>query len=357
MKKINWTLIFNILVIVISVSLITYFCISDNGLIDLVNSGIKINLFWIIMAIACQLGNMFIDSVMTYLYVRREYRSFNLLDGIKCSCIGSFFSAITPSSTGGQPMQVLFLSKKKVDPGYSTSCMLQKFLVFQITSTFFSIFSLIFRFEFFIDVIDTPILWLFVIAGFFSQVVVTSGFVIVSFNKRLSAWVIKTADKLLKKLKFIKEPEKYIKQLDEQVVLFHEGNKKLLHQPKLLVISYVCIFIQVFLIMFVPYCIYRGFSMDSASPVDMVCSQAFVSLASAMIPLPGATGAAELSFSVFYNMFFGIAILKSALLMWRVITYYGVILICAPFSLLTKNKNDVSIENTEIGIGEIPTTE
>lgn len=344
MKKNNWTLIFNIVVIAISIALITYFCVSDNGLIDLINSDVKINVFWIVMAIICQLGNMFIDSVMTYLYVRREYGFFNLFDGIKCSCIGSFFSAITPSSTGGQPMQVLFLSNKKIDPGYSTSCMLQKFLVFQITSTFFSIFALIFRFNFFVNVIDTPILWVFVVAGFFSQVVVTSGFIVISFNKRLSAWIVKIADKLLKKLKFIKEPEKYIKQLDDQVALFHEGNKTLMHQPKLLVVSYALVFIQVVLIMLVPYCIYRGFSMNSASPVDMVCSQAFVSLASAMIPLPGATGAAELAFSVFYNMFFGVAILKSALLMWRIITYYGVIFVCAPFSLLTKNKK---IKNTE----------
>ena len=93
--------------------------------------------------------------------------------------------------------------------------------------------------------------------------------------------------------------------------------------------------------------------MNSASPVDMVCSQAFVSLASAMIPLPGATGAAELAFSVFYNMFFGVAILKSALLMWRVITYYGVILVCAPFSLLTKNKKNKNTENNDFeGIEE-----
>jgi uncharacterized membrane protein YbhN (UPF0104 family) len=58
-----------------------------------------------------------------------------------------------------------------------------------------------------------------------------------------------------------------------------------------------------------------------------------------MMPLPGATGAAELAFSVFYGMFFGTAMLKSALLMWRVISYYAVIVISAPFSMLTKKKS------------------
>lgn len=347
-KKINFTLIFNILVIVISIVLITYFCISKDGLIDLLSSDIKINIFWILMAVVCQLGNMFIDSVITYIYIKKQYKSFSLLDGIKSSCVGSFFSAVTPSSTGGQPMQVMFLAQKKIDPGYSTSCMMQKFLVFQITSTVFSVFSLVFRFDFFINNITTPILWLFVAAGFFSQVVVTGCLMFISFNRRLSSWIVKMVGKLLNKIKFIKNPDKYAKMLSDQVDVFHNGNKALIKQPKLLVKSYTFIFLQVLLIMLVPYCIYRGFCLEGASPIDMVCSQAFVSLASAMMPLPGATGAAELAFSVFYNMFFGVVILKSALLLWRVITYYGVILICAPFSMLTKskkNKKDKFIED------------
>lgn len=347
-KKINWTLIFNIIVIALSIGLITYFCISDDGLLDLLSSDISLNAVWIIMAVLCQLGNMFIDSIVTYLYIRKQYKYFTVLDAIKCACVGSFFSAVTPSSTGGQPMQVLFLSKQKIDPGYTSSCMLQKFLVYQITSTVFSVSALIFRFDFFVANVNTPILWLFIIAGFFSQVVITTGMMIVSLNRRLSGWLVKVTDKLLHKIKFVKNPDKYTKMLAEQVDAFHKGNKELMSNPKLMAVSFGLVFVQVIFILIVPYCIYRGFSLNGVSPVDMVCSQAFVNLASSMIPLPGATGAAELAFSVFYNMFFGVAVLKSALLVWRVITYYGVILFCAPFSLLTKNKNEKSKENSMV---------
>ena len=92
------------------------------------------------------------------------------------------------------------------------------------------------------------------------------------------------------------------------------------------------------IILAVPYCIYRSFCINDASLTDMMFSQSFVNLASSLVPLPGATGAAELSFSVFYNRFFGKNILKSALLLWRTITYYFVIIICFPFSMLTKTK-------------------
>ncbi len=351
-KKISFAVVFNIIVIALSIGLIAYFCVSEDGLIDLISSNISLNALWVVLAVLCQLGNMFIDSVVTYMYIKDDYSGFTFLDGIKSSCVGSFFSAITPSSTGGQPMQVVFMANKKIDAGFATSCMTQKFVVFQITSTAFSVFALVFKFDFFISHVNTPVLWAFVIAGFFSQVVVTGLFVFISFNKRFSNWAVRVCSKLIRKIKLIKNPEKYIKSITDQVEVFHNGNKAIMSKPKLLVKSYLLVFVQVLLMMLVPYCIYRAFGLSSASPVDMVCSQAFVTLASAMIPLPGATGAAELAFSVFYKIFYGTAILKSALLLWRVITYYGVILICAPFSILTKKKEEKKSVNAEAACRE-----
>lgn len=338
-KKLNLNMVFNLFVIVISVVLVTYFCVSEDGLVDLVKSDIDLNIFWLIMAVLCQLGNMVIDSFLLYLYIKREYTSFTLLDGIKSSFIGSFFSAVTPSASGGQPMQVVFLSTKRVDAGYSTSCLIQKFLVYQITSTAFTVFALALKFDFFIQTVNTSLLWLFLIAGFISQVTVTGLIMFASFNSKISGWLLGLIEKLLNKIRLVKEPEKHVKSLGNQIELFHQGNKALAKSPSLMVLSFALIFVQILLIMLVPYCVYRGFSLSSATVVEIVCSQSFVSLASAMMPLPGATGAAELAFSVFYGMFFGTAMLKSALLMWRVISYYAVIVISAPFSMLTKKKS------------------
>ena len=344
-KKINFTLIFNIVVIAISVSLVAYFCFSEDGLADLIRSNVRMDIFWIFMAVVCQLSNMFIDSVITWLYLRRGSQPFSLLDGIKNSCVGSFYSCITPSSTGGQPMQIVFLSKKHIDIGFAMSCMTQKFLVFQITTTLVSVTTLIVKFDFFVKLVDNPILWVFVLLGFLSQVTVTSGFLIVSFSTRLSRWLLKVTGAILKRLKFVKDPQGKIDHLTKQVEMFHSENKALLKQPKLLLISYILIFIQIMIILAVPYCIYRSFCINDASLTDMMFSQSFVNLASSLVPLPGATGAAELSFSVFYNRFFGKNILKSALLLWRTITYYFVIIICFPFSMLTKTqKTDASAE-------------
>lgn len=345
-KKINGKFIFNILVVVLSVSLITYFCLSKDGLVDLLSSDFSLNFLWLSMAVIMQLLNMFLDSVATVLFIRQRYKQFSLLDGIKVSFVGSFFSAITPSSTGGQPMQVYLMTKMNIDAGFSTSCMLQKFLVFQISSTALSVIAIIYRFNYFVSIIDTPVLWVFVIFGFVSQILVTGLFIIISFSRKLSALLISLSDKLLHKLKFIKKPDEKINALKEQVELFHTCNRNLFKAPKLLVSSYSIIIVQIIAILLIPYCIYRSFNLSGTSVVDMLCSQSFVNLASAMMPLPGATGAAELAFRTFYSIYFTKGLMKSAILMWRVITYYGVIALCAPFSFLTKDKKSLSVHNS-----------
>ena len=332
---------FNLSVIGISAALITYFCISDNGLSDLLKSDIHIHILWIILAVVCQIGGMFIDSVLNFLFIRQQYPKFSLFNGIQSSFIGSFFSAVTPSASGGQPAQLVFLSRKHIEIGFATSCLTQKFVIFQMTSTVLSIFALIIRFDFFVSVVNVPFLWICLIFGFVSQIFTTALVSVVSFSDKISKMFIRISEKLLKKMKFIKNPENKVASLQEQVSFFHSANRNLLKKPKLMLMSFILIFIQILFIFLIPYCIYRSFSLEGTSVSDILCSQSFVSISSAMIPLPGAAGASELAFSVFFEMFFGKLFLKSALLIWRIITYYGVIVLCFPFSFLTSKKEVV----------------
>jgi hypothetical protein len=114
--------------------------------------------------------------------------------------------------------------------------------------------------------------------------------------------------------------------------------------------------------MAVPYFIYISFGMSHIAELsglsvgnfaDFVCIQSFVIFTSNLIPLPGASGGAELAFTMYFNQFFnigGVNKIKPAILMWRFISYYATLIISAPFSFLTKgkkseNSDDINSEN------------
>ena len=107
-------------------------------------------------------------------------------------------------------------------------------------------------------------------------------------------------------------------------------NKRLLVNISFLVI------LQLTFMFSIPYMIYRAFNFSGASIFDMITAQAIVTMISSFMPLPGGSGAAESSFYLFFSMFFTENTIKSAILSWRLITYFLNIIIFAPFANVNK---------------------
>lgn len=334
--KISGRLILNVLVAGLCVWMIFYFLYSEQGLYDLVTSSQEISLLWIAAALLSYFTSVFADVLVIYLYIHDEYKQFKIRHSIRSVLLGLFWSGITPSSTGGQPMQVYYMSKHKVDVGYSSSRLLNRFLVYQITMTVMTVIAVILKFSYFQEHMDTPILSTLVTIGFISQTFITLVFVFLAFSKNLTAKAARGIASLLCKIRLIKDKDRLEKSLETQLAKFHSGNRMIFSKPKLVAAAVLLTVVQLIAMFLVPYCIYRSFGLYEASPFDMVCSQAFVTLISGMIPIPGASGAAEFSFTSLFALFFTPATIKSATLIWRIITYYLSIIVGAPFAYMTK---------------------
>lgn len=356
-KKISGKLIFNILVAALCVFMVFFFFYSEDGLYDLLNSDVKISVFWILAAVGVQLVYMMLETIIVYYFIHRDYKHFTFWDAVKVSFVGLFWCAVTPSSTGGQPMQIYLLHSMKIDIGYATSRLLQKFLIYQVVLTSISIMAFIYKFNFFIEALTQPVILSVIIIGFATQLIITGVLVLVSFWPKLTKKMIFGIAKLLSKFKLLKNLEKKAQGLEKQLDLFHTSNKELYHHKKTLLITVILTFLQFIAMFTVPYCVYKAFGLSGATPVDMISSQAFVNLVSGMIPIPGASGAAELCFTAFFNGFFTPETLKSATLIWRIINYYGVVLVTAPFAYITNNKSRngkvEKLANSDISIDEI----
>ena len=358
--RISGKLIFNIIVLGITFYLITYFCVSENGMIDLLSSPDGFKWGWIIVGIIVFYMNIIIDTVVTQILLRTQYPQFRFIDSLKVALVGVFFGAVTPSNTGGQPMQLYLLSKMNVGVGFGSACMTQKFVYYQIVTGVFSVLAIIIKFDFFKSAFTNIWSTLFIVLGFLTQTIVTALFLVISFSPKITGKIIGLADKIIHKLKFIKNPDKKIKSIKEQVEIFHTGNKLLYESKKRMILLYSLVALQVIAILSVPYFVYLSFDMHSIAVannqiplnfLDSVCIQSFVLFTSNLVPLPGASGGAELAFTMYFGPFFIVGQankIKPAILLWRFVTYYGAILVSAPFSYLTKGKRiDDAIKENE----------
>ena len=345
-KSFPTKLVFNIFVICLCVGIVCFFFFSEDGLRDLLQSGQGIIWQWIVVAVISQLVYMFTETTVIYLFIRERYKNFSYLNALKVSFTGLFWSAVTPSSTGGQPMQIYLLHSMNVEIGYATSRLMQKFLVYQVVLTFISIISVILNFGYILTNDNIVFITVLLVFGFVSQLAVTLVIVMFCFSPNISRKFIMFFAKVLGKIKIVKNLDSKISDIAKQLDTFHSSNKNIYKKPKIFIPAVILTFVQFIAMFLVPYFIYVSFGLTHIGPVQIATSQAFVNLMSGMIPIPGASGAAELGYTAFFGAIFVGGTLKSSALIWRVINYYGVIFATAPFAYLTKDKTDQAKKET-----------
>jgi uncharacterized protein (TIRG00374 family) len=100
----------------------------------------------------------------------------------------------------------------------------------------------------------------------------------------------------------------------------------------------------------IPYFIYRAFGLSGNVFWGIVSSQAYVMLISSFFPLPGGSGAAEVSFLLVYTTYFPRGFINSATLLWRLFTFYLNILVGGLFVLFARKKHEIDDSTDEAAI-------
>lgn len=344
-KKISGRALFNIISLTVPIAFIIYFFMSENGLVDLSEKLTTFNWLWILAALLCQFGNIAIDAYVLFKYTNNYDKNYTLAKAIKATAVGQFYSVITPGAVGGQPMQIYCMRKQNVDMGVASSSLIQKFLVYQTTITIYSLVALLCNFDLFQGGLSEIMLTL-AIFGFVSHAAVIIVLYMFSFNRKWTTSFIGGIFNFLSKIKIIKNPEEKSKNITNQLDFFHKSNTNLYKNKKMLLITCLLTVLQLTLIFTIPYAIYRAFNFSGANPFSMITGQAFVTMVSSFMPLPGGSGAAEGSFYVFFSMFFTEDTIKSAILIWRIIAYFLNIIVFAPFARIgNKSETQEILEN------------
>ena len=345
--KLSGIAIFNIVVGLLTAVLLIYFIVSDGGIIDLLKSDEGIIWWLLVTGVLVYDSSVVVDAIVTYIFITAQYPKVRFIDALKISCVGVFFSAITPSNTGGQPMQLFLMSKMNISVGFGSACMTQKFIVYQFVTMAFSIIAIITNFDLFSSAFTSFWSTAFVVIGFLVQLAVTALFLVVSFSEKLTGKLLRLIIKILRKFK-VKNADKKIAKLTREFRMFLDSNRLLMQNKKRVAVIYGLVAVQVLLILSVPFVVYLSFDTPaiasaSGQPVgnwyEFVCIQSFVLFTSNLIPLPGASGGAEAAFALYFEGFF-LDRTKPAIVAWRFMTYYGAIILTAPFSYYTKGHKE-----------------
>jgi len=94
--------------------------------------------------------------------------------------------------------------------------------------------------------------------------------------------------------------------------------------------------------------IYKAFGGGSSSYFELFAAAVFIATVISIIPLPGAAGGAEISSYTFFQFYFQGDSVFTAMLLWRIITFYSCIGFGGLFTVACPNKSNKKIANEQL---------
>ncbi|MFA6796197.1 MAG: lysylphosphatidylglycerol synthase transmembrane domain-containing protein [Bacilli bacterium] len=278
-----------------------------------------------------------------------------------------FFNYITPFATGGQPFQAYAMKKTGVPVRESTGILLMNYIVFMLVTNTFAIISLYYYRQFTENI--SNLTWI-VIIGFSLNFLVLILFFVMAYSRHFRDGSIKLILKITRNKKKIKEKgEREALKVAEYFSSAQRAAQELLKSPMLFLSSFLIKAITMAIYYAVPFFIIVAM-VANLSPEYLaeanknifyiMAATSFASTIVVWVPTPGASGGIEFAFQKIFSTVPGItsAIAMSSMLIWRLITYYGVaIFSCLGYFVSERVSAKLDLKYNNIEDGENDTLE
>lgn len=293
------------------------------------------------VAILLVMGYWLFEAYILYRLIKHSEAHLSFASALKITLAGQFFNGITPFASGGQPAQLYMLHKCSVPIGTGASVLTRKFIIYQAALVLYSLIVVAFESAFFMRTI--PHFAFLGLIGFAVNLVVILALVLLAyryaFTMRLAIGIAKFVRKRTKRLSVKRRCTQTLIQIRNFHTQMDKAREK---RTAWLVLGFLSM-LQLTLFFSIPLVIGYGFHLTNLSIFYMIGAAAFVSMITAFIPIPGAALGAEGSFFLVYQIFFPSKLVITALLLWRIFTYYMPLLVGG--TVLMTLKEPVAISN------------
>ncbi|NLF26668.1 MAG: flippase-like domain-containing protein [Clostridiales bacterium] len=313
------------LFLVVLIAATFYFILRGCDIRDILATIAAANPWMIFLALLSMFAYLFCGGASMAVLMQSMGAAMGPLRWLKYHLIEFFFSALTPSSSGGQPMEVLVMR----DDGYkiteSTAVLLVVAVLFKF-AMFVLFFSLYF-FNFLFLHAQVVSMWFLFALGLTLNlaliVIIMMALYAQRTIQRMCLWFVR----LLARMKLVKHSEALIERLNNWLDGFHGCATFMREHPWPVFRSFVITVFQRVFFLLIPYLVYRSLGLRAVTVWQMMGLQLLLSISVELMPLPGAVGASESAFLVLYDAIFGPKYVYSALMLSRGISHYLVLVI------------------------------
>lgn len=306
-----------------------YFVLRDYSLNMFIDSIKNCKVIYIIMAFGC----VFLYSFFASLYTKRMFYHFNKrinwYQAFGYLFTEVYFSAITPSSIGGQPIQMIEMKKDGVDYQINSVVVLLHTAIYKICLLILATLAFLLFYD---DIFSQNRLFVILFSfGYITTLLLILFMIALIYSKRLIPKIIDILIFLGSKLHIVKDKEKLKIKVNEAISGYQRCAKFTKDNPKILIESFFILLFQRLSLLSISYLIYKSFGFNTLSYAELISFQVCLTLACDFVPTPGGVAISEGLLLQINKFIYGSMFATSAMILLRGISFYLFILFCGIF--------------------------
>lgn len=314
--------ILNVAFLLLLIGLTLIVLLQSNSELNFENIGNFIassNKWFLAAAVGCMFVATFCEGLSLYVISRKFGHKCKLWSAMVYSSADIYYSAITPSASGGQPASAYYMVKDGMSVGTASFTLVFNVIAYTAAIVVLGIAALIIRPAMISTFGILP--QLLIILGLVVQTLLMLFFIACLVCHKAMLKLGNGLISLLSKMKILKRPEKWRDKLETEIGKYADCGK-VIRKHKLLFLQALIINIGQRGARVIISCLVCLAADPSASFWDIFVLQSFLIVGYTSIPLPGGVGIFEYLYINLYAGLFSKEFILSAMMIVRTITYY-----------------------------------
>lgn len=302
------------------------------------------NWTYLILAFICWMVFVSFEGLSLLIILRRLGYKVKKRSALAYSTSDIYYSAITPSATGGQPASAFYMIRDGIDGGTSSFSLVFNLIGYTIAIIILGIVALVFGFNTFVSLNGFTIA--LIVLGVITQITLLIFLILCMCKHELVRRFGHFVIKLLSKIKIIRKREKWENKIDNVINKYKDCSEEVKKHKNYLLPVIICNVIQRSAQVLITAFVCKA-SVD-CNIFDVFILQSLILLGYNSIPLPGGSVAYEYLYLSVFGLYFDEAFIAITMMISRMISYYISLVICGIYTmiyhLIKKNKEQVKEE-------------
>lgn len=246
---------------------------------------------WLIAAVLCMLGFVVFEGEAVTAVCRAFGYSVGHRKGLFYSVADIYFSAITPSASGGQPACAYFMIKDGIPASVTTLALLVNLTMYTVSILVINLFVVIFQYGVFMSFgLLSKVL---IIIGFVIQGALAAFFLMLLTESRILHKICRNALHFFCKIGLLKHEEQKQLKLDKYMSEYETYSEMIRHHKSAMLSAFLFNMLQRISIISVPIFVFLATGGEPAQAASIWAIQSYVVIGSNAVPIPGAMGVSD----------------------------------------------------------------